>query len=151
MENSSLGEGYLLSKICNHLNNWQQRMCDFWPESPDGVLSASSAGRGLPCAVVSAASGAVKLRQYVDGGYVGQFPFRVGIRIAGVTSADRLAVLDFFDNLTVYLEAFVPAPDSMREYIRCRLTALPTKDSTGKDGTEEYHAFYTMEYCQHGA
>lgn len=143
-------EGSVLRKICTHLNAWEDALCLFLPESGEGAAipanGESLPGKALPAASVTALSGAVRDRVYVDGSYIGVLPFAVSVRIGEGTPASRLTVLEFYDRLAAYLAAYTPSPDETRIYRRCRMTALPARASIEEDGSEEYRASFAVEY-----
>ena len=138
-------ESSVIGKICDHINAWDGAPCRFLPESREGGLAGLPAGKDLPAGAVTALSGPVKLRAYVDGSFIGEIPFAVYLRTAS-TPGDGLEALEWFAALTRYLGTFAPSPDTHRVYECCRPTALPAKSSVEEDGTEEYRASFTVRY-----
>ncbi|MBE6614559.1 MAG: hypothetical protein E7631_04555 [Ruminococcaceae bacterium] len=137
----------VIRKICGHINAWEGAPCLFLPESAEGGLPGMPAGKALPAGTVTALSGPVKVRSYVDGSFIGEIPFAVFLRTAH-TPADGLEALEWFAALTRYLGTFAPSPDTCRVYGCCEPTALPAKSSVEPDGTEEYRAAFTVRYRQ---
>lgn len=138
-------EGCVIGKICDHINAWEGAPCLFLPESREGGLPGTPAGKSLPAGSVTALSGPVKVRSYVDGSFIGEIPFAVYLRTTS-SPGDGLEALEWFAALTRYLGNFAPSPDTYRVYSCCRPTALPARSSVEKDGTEEYRGSFTVRY-----
>ncbi|MBR5445893.1 MAG: hypothetical protein IKV57_07215 [Clostridia bacterium] len=138
----------VIRKICDHISGWEGAPCLFLPESREGGLPGMPvSGKALPAGAVTALSGAVRVRSYVDGSFIGEIPFAVFLRVPQ-TPADGVEALEWFAALTRYLADFAPQPDPCRVYECCRLTALPARSSVEADGTEEYRASFTVRYRQ---
>lgn len=138
----------VIRKICDHINSWTDAPCLFLPESGEGGLHGMPiSGKALPAGTVTALSGPVRVRSYVDGSFIGEIPFAVFLRTEH-TPAHGLEALEQLAALTRYLEDFAPSPDTGRVYECCTLTALPARSAVETDGTEEYRASYTVRYRQ---
>jgi len=129
-------EKSILTVICALLNTWEGRPADFLPETEGAV----------PGAVVTALSGTHQIKRYIDGSYMGQFPFAVSLYTDGVSPGEKLLVLGKLDMLSHWLTDHLPPADSSRVYTRIRCTVLPAKASVWDDGTEEYRASFVLEY-----
>lgn len=139
-------EGCVIRKICDHINAWEGAPCLFLPESREGSgTGRTPSGKKLPAGAVTALSGPVKVRAYVDGSYAGELPFAVYLRIPH-TPGDGLEALEWFGKLTRYLGTFAPSRDTERVYGCCEPTTLPARSSVEDDGTEEYRASFTVRY-----
>ncbi len=134
----------VIRKICDHINAWEGAPCLFLPESREGSgTGRMPAGKKLPAGAVTALSGPVKERFYVDGSFAGQIPFAVYLRVQH-TPGDGLEALEWFGALSRYLGTFAPSPDAGRIYGCCEPTTLPARSSVDGDGTEEYRASYAV-------
>ena len=119
----------LAERICEVLNGFEGRTCDFLPES---------LGMSVPAAGVFFQSG-VKERRYLDGSVGLRIPFAVRMRIDGICGRDRLDIFASFMSLAEYLRgsSFVMEIDGGRiDGIFSK--GVPTRVSVFADGCEEY-------------
>lgn len=126
----------LIRALCEFFNSYEPRICDFLPER---------LGEVLPTACVSGVSGGGRIREYIDGSALWEFPFEVRIRIDGNSPADILRALSFFESFGEWIEGISPrAFGSIKGAIRT--VDGPVKTDAGDGGDAEFRAGYVLRY-----
>ena len=119
----------LAERICEILNGFEGRKCDFLPES---------LGMNGPAAGVFFQSG-VKERRYLDGSVRLRIPFAARMRIHGICGRERLDVFSCFMSLAEYLRGYTFGMEIDGGRIDGIFSkGVPTRVLVSADGCEEY-------------
>lgn len=140
---------YIASSLIDHLNAWEGKPCE---------IKLEDFSKAPPSMMMQQLSGSYKLRSYVDGSYVGEYPFAVYVRVEGIDTATKLDATSCLLDLANWLA--VKSPDgSMKNLpvlaggktaIKIELESLPSLAVKFDDGTEDYQALFKMQYKQGG-
>lgn len=124
----------LLERVCGYLNGFEERLCDFLPET-FGSSNPQASAALLPD---------IREKRYVDGSCRADIPFEIRLRIGGSSMRGKLDAVKFFGSLAEYMRE-----NPMRgEADGGKITGIRpnggcTKSAVLKNGDEEYRmAFY---------
>lgn len=127
---------HMIGALCRILNEWSERPADFIPEGTGRVPGAS--------VWAESSENSIK-RKYINGETVWMLPFQVRRYVAGVSPAEKIEALSFFDRCTEYLTTHLPVDECFRcEAIK--RVSTPAQRAVWEDGTTEYAARYVLEY-----
>lgn len=139
-------DGVSIAKsLKDHLNSWTGK---------PATIRFEDFGSEVPSMMLQQLSGAYKKRAYIDGSYLGSYPFSVYIRVDGIDTATRLdassALQGLFDWLTERDEegtyTNLPTLDEGKKATSIEMTSLPSLSARYEDGTEDYQAIFELEY-----
>lgn len=123
-----------------HLNKWHEKPCDI---GLDMLVRKGFAMKMQPL------SATVIKKKYVNGSFVGDWPFAVYVRIQKNDTGSRIKAARTLDDLGKWLTAQeVPEIGMNRTANKVEITGLPSIATINEDGSEEYQAVYCMEYKQ---
>lgn len=139
-------DGIILAKVMrDHLNGW--------PNKPTEI-KLEDLGKTVPSMMLQQLSAAEKLKQYVNGSYIGVWNFAVYIRIAGDDTASRLDAVACLSDLGKWLTEQndrgnykrLPNIDGDRVATSIRMTASPSIAVRYENNVEDYQALFALEY-----
>ena len=136
---------YLAKALRDHLNGWVDK---------PALINLEDFGSEVPSMMLQQLSGAYKKKSYINGSYVGSYPFSVYIRVDGVDTATRLdatgALYGLFEWLTEKDEdgnyVNLPVIDESKTATQIEMTSLPSIAARYDDGTEDYQAIFELQY-----
>lgn len=126
--------------LLDHLNTWEDKPCE--------ILYDKFAKNGLSMRMQQL-SGTVIVRKYVNGSFIGIYPFAVSLRIDGQDTETRLDAADKLCALTEWLSANPPDLGADRSFYEFEATT-PSQSAIYEDDTEDYAVTITMRYYQKG-
>jgi hypothetical protein len=92
-------------------------------------------------------TGEVRTRSYIDGSYIGQYPFALYMRISGEDTKERLDVIKSLMNFGGWIESSPPPILSGNNIAQnIKMTALPSKISVYENGSEDYQVIFSLQY-----
>lgn len=122
------------------LNTWQDKPVVINYES----LPADGEGMAL-----STIQGAYKLKEYVRGGYLGQYQFKVTYRVQpGNSNNNRLSADETLDALGEWATKARPYPDigTGKRVTKIKINSLSSVFANYEDGSEDHQILMTMDY-----
>lgn len=124
------------------------RWLNQWPDKPVVInyehLPADGEGMAL-----STIQGAYKLKEYVRGGYLGQYQFKVMYRVQpGNSNNNRLSADETLDALGAWASKTRPFPDigSGRRVAKIKINSLSSVFANYEDGSEDHQILMTLDY-----
>lgn len=124
------------------------RWLNQWPDKPVVInyerLPADGEGVAL-----STIQGAYKLKEYVRGGYLGQYQFKVMYRVQpGNSNNNRLSADETLDALGAWASKTRPFPDigSGRRVTKIKINSLSSVFANYEDGSEDHQILMTLDY-----
>lgn len=140
---------YIASSLIDHLNTWPDKPCE---------IKLEDFSKHPPSMMMQQLSGSYKLRSYVDGSYVGEYPFAVYVRVESVDTESKLDATGCLLGLAKWLDEKdpdgtkknLPVLTGGRAAIKIELESLPSLATRFDDGTEDYQALFKMQYKQGG-
>lgn len=116
-----------------------------WPEKP--LPFKLSLEKDKTSAIMQPLPGASKVREYVTGSYIGQFPFALFLRIEGADTKSRLNALETLNKAAAWLtSAALPIISADIKAQRFELTSLPAQDAVYDDASEDYQAIFRFTF-----
>lgn len=89
------------------------------------------------------------LRRYIDGSFVGQWPFAVYVRMSASDTAKKFNAVSTLEDLNEWLSSEqLPDLGIGRTANKFEMTALPSIAATYDDGSVDYQAIFQLEYKQ---
>lgn len=140
---------YIASSLKEHLNSWPDKPCD---------IKLEDFSKSPPSMMMQQLSGSYKTRSYVDGSYLGEYPFAVYVRIEGIDTVSKLDATGCLLGLAKWLneknddgsKKNLPDLTGNRTAVSIQLESLPSIAARYNDGTEDYQAIFKMKYKQGG-
>lgn len=124
------------------------RWLNQWPDKPVVInyenLPADGEGMAL-----STIQGAYRLKEYVRGGYLGQYQFKVMYRVQpGNSNNNRLSADETLDALGTWASKTRPFPDigSGRRVTKIKINSLSSVFANYEDGSEDHQILMTLDY-----
>lgn len=141
-EISSVDNIQIAESMLEHINKWDNKPCEIKLEELD-LESPSMMLQQLP--------GAVKETIYIDGSYIGAWPFAVYIHLQADDTKSRLSAIKRLNELNEWFnETALPDLGETRKANKIEMTSLPSMISDNDDGTEDYQVLFKLEYKQKG-
>ena len=124
------------------------RWLNSWPDKPVAINyeSLPADGEGL---ALSTIQGAYKLKEYVRGGYMGQYQFKVMYRVQpGNSNNNRLSADETLDALGEWATKARPYPDigPGKRVTKIKINSLSSVFANYEDGSEDHQILMTMDY-----
>lgn len=139
---------YIAEAMKDHLNSWPKKPCEIRLEDldKDGVSM-----------MLQQLASAEKRKTYIDGSYLGVWPFAVYIHIQAEDTASRLDATGCLWELAEWLRTKdakgeyvnLPSFDEQRQATRIELTNTPSIAARYEDDSEDYQALFELEYTYH--
>lgn len=116
-----------------------------WPDKPHTFKLALE--KDGTSALMQPLPGAGKVREYITGSYIGQFPFALFLRIEGNDTKSRLGALETLNKAAAWLtSAALPIISTDITAQRFELTSLPAQDAVYEDASEDYQAIFRFTF-----
>ena len=136
---------YIAKSLKDHLNTWQSKPCE---------IKLEDFSKNPTSMMMQQLSGSYKLRSYVNGAYIGEYPFAVYIRIAGIDTESKLDATGCLLGLAEWLDEenpngtkkHLPALSGDKTALKIELESMPSIAARYDDGTEDYQALFKMQY-----
>ncbi|MPN63862.1 hypothetical protein SDC9_211629 [bioreactor metagenome] len=133
----------------DYLNSWDKKPV---------IIRLEAFDKNPTSMMMQQLSGAFKKRSYINGSYIGSWPFAVYIRISGKDTANRLDATGTLNGLHEWLTTTennvftnLPYLGDDKKALKIEMTSLPSIAARYDDGSEDYQAIYELEYyCQGG-
>lgn len=124
------------------------RWLNTWPYKPVVINyeSLPADGEGM---ALSTIQGAYKLKEYVRGGYLGQYQFKVMYRVQpGNSNNNRLSADETLDALGEWAAKTRPYPDigAGKRVTKIKINSLSSVFANYEDGSEDHQILMTMDY-----
>ena len=124
------------------------RWLNSWPDKPVVINyeSLPDDGEGM---ALSPIQGAYKLKEYVRGGYLGQYQFKVMYRVQpGNSNNNRLSADETLDALGEWAAKTRPYPDigAGKRVTKIKINSLSSVFANYEDGSEDHQILMTMDY-----
>lgn len=126
--------------VFDHLNSWPDKPCEISMEFPKRAPIRFAMS-------MQQLAGTVYLRRYVDGSFIGAWPFAVLVRFTNVDDSKRLEASGILNSLMAWLKEANPpdlGEDRVSNYFE--MTALPSCAAQYEDGSVDYQAVYQLVY-----
>lgn len=99
-------------------------------------------------------AGSIIERKYVDGSYIGKFPFAVYVRTESKCTKDTITATGILMDLASWLtetdeeENFINLPviDEKTQATEFEMASAPSIVAQYEDGAEDYQAVFTLKY-----
>lgn len=140
-------DGVIIAKVMrDYLNTWPKKPCE---------ISLETIDKDAPSMMIQQLASAEKVKQYVDGSYIGAWNFAVYIRVHGRDSASRLDAFAVLDELGTWLTerggngsayARLPIIDLNHVATSIEVSSTPSIAARYDDGTEDYQIVFRLEY-----
>jgi hypothetical protein len=127
--------------LLDHLNTWPDKPCEILYDRFE---------KEPPTMRMQQLTGTVVERKYVNGSFIGLYPFALSLRIGGQDTETRLDASDKLDALTGWLNANPPDLGENRIFYKFEATT-PSQSAVYEDGCEDYGVTVTMRYYEKGA
>lgn len=107
-----------------------------------------------PAITMQQLAGAFITRKYVDGSYIGSFPFAMYVRVNARSTKDTMDAVKALNDLYEWLIAtdkdeqytHLPPIDENTEALEFEMTSLPSLVATYDEGFEDYQALFRLNY-----
>lgn len=140
---------YIASSLIQHLNTWHEKPCE---------IKLEDFSKKPPSMMMQQLSGSYKVRSYVDGSYIAEYPFAVYVRVEGTDTEAKLDATGCLLGLAKWLSEkdadgtrrHLPDLTGGRTAIKIELESMPSIAARYNDGTEDYQALFKMQYKQGG-
>lgn len=124
------------------------RWLNTWTDKPVVINyeSLPADGEGM---ALSTIQGAYKLKEYVRGGYLGQYQFKVMYRVQpGNSNNNRLSADETLDALGEWATKARPYPDigTGKRVTKIKINSLSSVFANYEDGSEDHQILMTMDY-----
>lgn len=125
-----------------------------WPDRPEqvGYLTLDALSKECPTMMIQPLSGTIVDRKYVNGGYLGTWPFAIYLRIQPQDTAARIDASQVLKSIATYLTDG-PLPsliDNSMEPIHIIQVSSPISFGEQEDGTCDYQTIFNLKYKQRG-
>jgi len=139
---------YIVKALRDFLNKkWTGKMCN---------IELEKFGKYPPSMMLQQLSGAFIDRKYVDGSYIGIFPFAIYVRVKGESTADTMDAIKQLNDLYHWLiemdneEEYINLPvlDNYTESMEFEMSSLPSIVERYSDGIEDYQAIFKLKYMK---
>lgn len=136
-------DNQIAKTMLTHLNLWPEKPCAILLETMD------KAPRSLSMAIQQL-SGTVVSKKYIDGSFIGAWPFAVYIRFGGADTGKRLDADATLHALSNWLCQTMELPDlgKFRTATSIEMTSLPSIAAQYDDGGVDYQAVFRLNYRQ---
>ena len=133
---------YIAKAMLEHLNSWEGKPVD---------IKFEGFTKTPPSMMMQQLTGAIKKRAYINGSYLGSWPFAIYIRVDGSDTAGKLDASEALNNIAEWLSLTpLPTLGDNRTALKIEMTGLPSIAARYEDGCEDYQAIFELEYKQGG-
>jgi len=132
-------------------NSIAEQMVDFlneWPDKPVRI-QLGALPKDAPGMMMRQLSGAVCEKAFVDGSFVGRWPFAVFVRTGGGDARERLDADGVLHALAGWLAgADMPDLGDGRAAVGIEMAQLPAIAAAFNSGVEDYMAVFSLKFSQ---
>lgn len=131
--------GQVSRKLLSWLNEW--------PEKPVERINFEYVGEDFGMAL-STIQGAYKTRQYITGGYMAEYQFKIIYRLLAASNNDRLNADETLDRLAGWAASRLDKPDigENRKVLRIQINSTSSLFERYEDGAEDHQVLMTLIY-----
>lgn len=131
--------GQVSRKLLSWLNEW--------PEKPVERINFEYVGEDFGMAL-STIQGAYKTRQYITGGYMAEYQFKIIYRLFAASNNDRLNADETLDRLAGWAASRLDKPDigENRKVLRIQINSTSSLFERYEDGAEDHQVLMTLIY-----
>ena len=120
-----------------------------WPEKPVKAFSIEQLTTAPPAMMFQPLSGSKVLRRYIDGSFIGSWPFAICFRVNQTDTAVKLSAYDTLEKVSNWLTSGqLPALSGSKIPLKIEQTSQPSQIAVYDDGTEDYQVLLALEYKQ---
>ena len=120
-----------------------------WTEKPVPSFSIEQLTTAPPAMMFQPLSGSKVLRKYIDGSFIGSWPFAVCFRVNQTDTAVKLSAYDTLEKVASWLTSGVlPELGGAKIPLKIEQTSTPSQIAVYDDGTEDYQVLFALEYKQ---
>lgn len=136
------GDQTIAEALFEHIRKWEEKPAE---------VEFEEFAKDAPSMMFQQLSGTVVTRQYVNGSYIGAFPFAVYMRIDGSDTKSKLSATKTLCALNKWLKT-QPLPDIGEGRRATEFdVATPSRAAAYEDGTEDYQIVLNLTYfCKGG-
>lgn len=120
-----------------HVNAWPGRGAPIVLDTP---------GTRAPGLALRQLSGTVVEKRFVDGRFIGRWPFALVVRVDAEDTQRRLGAVEEIAALGGWLRENFPVLGEGRMCLEVEMTGLPAQAAAYEDGTEDYQAVFALVY-----
>lgn len=133
----------IVRAVLDHVNKWPDKPCTIRLETLEKAPSEFSMS-------MQQLAGTVVVKKFIDGSFVGAWPFAIYIRFAGVDTGKRINAVGQLDQFNSWLcnESGLPDIGSNRTADAFEMTSLPSIAGQYEDGSVDYQAVFRLNYRQ---
>lgn len=133
------------SSIAKKLHTW----LNSWADAPTSI-AFDDFSKDPPCMTFQPMSGTLVERKYIDGSFIGVYPFAVSMRISGDDTAERIDAHATLSALGEWAKDSEPPELGEGRTVTEFDPSTPAKTSVYDNGAEDYQIIITMKYRQKG-
>ena len=127
-----------------YLNSWPDKPCDIRLEILDKAPSEFSMS-------MQQLAGARELTRYIDGSFIGAWPFAVYVRFGAADTSKRFDAVSYLENIGDWMnDGNLPNLGESRTANSIKMTSLPSIAGAYEDGGVDYQAIFQLTYKQKG-
>lgn len=123
------------------LNSWSEKLVPYF--TIEQLTTAP------PSMMFQPLSGSKVLRKYVDGSFIGSWPFAICFRVNQTDTSVKLSAYDTLEKAANWLTSGVlPTLSGSKIPLKIEQTSTPSQIAVYDDGTEDYQVLLALEYKQ---
>lgn len=139
MSQNESGLSLVASAMLQHINTW--------PGKPEKCTTKLE--KGPVSFMMQPLSGVREVRRYVNGSYIGQWPFALYLNINGKDTASRLDAMSTLSKAADWLETSqMPVIGGNITANKIEMTGLPALAAQYENGAEDYQAIFRLTFYQ---
>lgn len=117
-----------------------------YPEKPVNLIAFEFLESDVPGMALSTIQGAYKTKQYITGGYVAQYQFKIVYRVQAASNNDRLGADEVLNAMGDWMAARENAPDIGFRVLRIVCDSRSSLFGAYENGDEDHQILMTMTY-----
>ena len=129
-------------KVSRNMLTW----LNTYPEKPVPLIEFENLKAGEPSMALSTIQGAYKTKQYITGGYVAQYQFKVIYRLQAVTNNDRLSADELLNVMGDWMTERKNWPDIGYRILHVTCDSRSSLFGAYDNGDEDHQILMTMNY-----
>lgn len=117
-----------------------------YPQKPVDLIAYEFLDTDKPSMALSTIQGAYKTKQYITGGYVAQYQFKVIYRVQAASNNDRLNADETLNAMGDWMADRANAPDIGFRVLRVVCDSRSSLFAAYENGDEDHQVLMTMTY-----
>lgn len=117
-----------------------------YPQKPVDLIAYEFLDTDKPSVALSTIQGAYKTKQYITGGYVAQYQFKVIYRVQAASNNDRLNADETLNAMGDWMADRANAPDIGFRVLRVVCDSRSSLFAAYENGDEDHQILMTMTY-----